>query len=185
MTNKASYSGSRQLFSWDPPTSSSTCSRFNPSSRFLLLWQDIEILEERKFTSSLFVCKEQATVAGDGDRKSNEALELPQPPHRMTSNARIDRNKVEQLQPPKMDHFWSDFNLKISLHWSDQISTTFEAYIPPPYIVIGLVIPIMLTVIWKNQWEGIFLILKNWDQPPTLNVVGHNQRIPARYQIRP
>ena len=72
-----------------------------------------------------------------------------------TSNARIEG---PQQAATKDGPTFGQFNLKISLHWSVQIST-FEAYIPPPYIVIGLVIPIILTVIWKNQWEGIFIIL--------------------------
>jgi hypothetical protein len=116
----------------------------------------LRFCKKRKFTCSLFVCKQQATVAGEGDRKSNEALELPQPPHRMTSK------KLEQLAP-KMDPLLVKLQPKdLPALQSVQIST-FGAYIQPPYIVIGLVIPIMLTVIWKNQWEGIFLILKNWD----------------------
>ena len=123
--------------------------------------EEIEILE-RKFTSSLIVCKRQATVAGEGDRKSNEALDwLPGQwlPHtRLIEWHRMLPSRVRSWSSwhQRWTHFWSNFNLKISC--IGQIST-FEGYIPPPYIVIGLVIPIILTVIWENQWEGIFLIL--------------------------
>ena len=86
--------------------------------------EEIEILE-RKFTSSLIVCKRQATVAGEGDRKSNEALDwLPGQwlPHtRLIEWHRMLPSRVRSWSSwhQRWTHFWSNFNLKISLHWSD------------------------------------------------------------------
>ena len=125
ISNKVSYPGSRLLFSWDLRTNLNTCCRFSPSSKFLA--RVICLLIDPAWDSGIrnvhlfFVCsnKKKQAVAGEGDRKSNEALDWR---YLKTSRDIESSHRGEKSHHQRRRPNFGHFNLKISLHWSVQIS---------------------------------------------------------------